>query len=51
MATFARHVDVEWKGGLMDGSGTAAAGTGCVARVACIGRIRGPPRWLCWLPQ
>jgi lipoyl-dependent peroxiredoxin len=28
MATFARHVDVEWKGGLMDGSGTAAAGTG-----------------------
>lgn len=27
MATFARHVDVEWTGGLMDGRGTAAAGT------------------------
>jgi len=28
MATFARHADVEWTGGLMDGQGTAAAGTG-----------------------
>ena len=28
MAQFARHADVEWKGGLMDGSGTAKAGTG-----------------------
>ena len=28
MATFARHVDVEWTGNLMDGSGTATAGTG-----------------------
>jgi lipoyl-dependent peroxiredoxin len=28
MATFARHVNVEWTGGLMDGKGTAAAGTG-----------------------
>jgi osmotically inducible protein OsmC len=28
MATFSRHVDVEWTGGLMDGSGTARAGTG-----------------------
>src|SRR5688572_524862 len=28
MATFARHVDVEWIGGLIDGSGTAKAGTG-----------------------
>jgi lipoyl-dependent peroxiredoxin len=28
MATFARHVDVEWTGGLMDGSGVAKAGTG-----------------------
>ena len=28
MATFARNVDVEWTGGLMDGSGTAKAGTG-----------------------
>jgi osmotically inducible protein OsmC len=28
MATFARHVDVDWTGGLMDGNGTAKAGTG-----------------------
>lgn len=28
MATFARHVDVEWTGGLMDGRGVAKAGTG-----------------------
>jgi osmotically inducible protein OsmC len=28
MATFARHVDVEWTGDLMEGSGTAKAGTG-----------------------
>jgi lipoyl-dependent peroxiredoxin len=27
MASFARHVDVEWTGGLMDGNGTAAAGS------------------------
>ena len=28
MASFARHVDVEWNGTLMDGNGTAKAGTG-----------------------
>jgi len=28
MATFARHVDVDWTGNLMDGSGQAKAGTG-----------------------
>ena len=28
MATFARHVDVEWTGTLMEGNGTARAGTG-----------------------
>ena len=28
MATFARHVDVDWNGGLLDGSGTAKAGSG-----------------------
>ena len=28
MATFARHADVEWNGGLLDGSGTAKAGSG-----------------------
>jgi len=28
MATFARHADVKWTGGLMDGSGSVTAGTG-----------------------
>ena len=28
MATFARNVDVEWTGNLMDGTGVAKAGTG-----------------------
>jgi lipoyl-dependent peroxiredoxin len=28
MASFARHVDVEWNGSLMEGNGTAKAGTG-----------------------
>ena len=28
MATFARNVDVEWTGGLMDGKGEAKAGSG-----------------------
>jgi osmotically inducible protein OsmC len=28
MATFARNVTVDWTGNLMDGSGTASAGTG-----------------------
>ena len=28
MATFARHADVEWTGGLLDGNGTVAAGSG-----------------------
>jgi osmotically inducible protein OsmC len=28
VATFARHVDVNWKGGLMDGKGEVKAGTG-----------------------
>src|SRR5687768_7471362 len=31
MATFARHADVEWTGGLMDGKGEARAGTGAFA--------------------
>jgi lipoyl-dependent peroxiredoxin len=31
MATFARHVDVDWNGGLLDGSGTASAGSGAFA--------------------
>ena len=28
MATFARHVDVDWQGSVMDGKGEAKAGTG-----------------------
>ena len=28
MATFERHVDVEWRGSVMDGKGEAKAGTG-----------------------
>ncbi|OFW01978.1 MAG: hypothetical protein A3I61_00445 [Acidobacteria bacterium RIFCSPLOWO2_02_FULL_68_18] len=28
MATFARHVDVDWTGTLLEGTGTARAGTG-----------------------
>lgn len=28
MAEFARHADVDWTGNLMDGSGSASAGTG-----------------------
>ena len=28
MATFERHVDVDWKGNLMEGTGIAKAGTG-----------------------
>src|SRR5581483_10204244 len=28
MPSFARHVDVEWNGNLMEGNGTAKAGTG-----------------------
>ena len=28
MATFSRHVDVDWTGGLLDGSGKARAGSG-----------------------
>jgi osmotically inducible protein OsmC len=28
MAAFVRHADVEWTGGLMDGNGSAKAGTG-----------------------
>ena len=28
MATFERHVEVEWRGSIMEGTGTAKAGTG-----------------------
>jgi osmotically inducible protein OsmC len=40
MATFARHVDVDWTGTLMDGSGEAKAGTGAFSvRVTFPSRI------------
>lgn len=31
MATFERHVDVDWRGSVMDGKGEAKAGTGAFA--------------------
>jgi osmotically inducible protein OsmC len=31
MASFARHADVEWTGGLLDGHGTAKSGSGAFA--------------------
>jgi osmotically inducible protein OsmC len=31
MATFSRHVDVEWDGGIMDGKGQVTAGSGAFA--------------------
>jgi lipoyl-dependent peroxiredoxin len=31
MATFSRHVDVEWDGGIMDGKGEVKAGSGAFA--------------------
>ena len=32
MASFSRHADVEWTGGLMDGTGTARAGSGAFSQ-------------------
>ncbi len=32
MASFARHADVEWTGGLMDGNGTVNAGSGAFSQ-------------------
>jgi osmotically inducible protein OsmC len=31
MATFERHVEVDWRGSIMEGTGTAKAGTGAFA--------------------
>lgn len=31
MATFERHVDIDWKGSVMEGGGSVAAGTGAFA--------------------
>ena len=53
MATFARHVDVNWTGTLMDGTGTAKAGTGAFtlpvtfpSRIAPTGDTRTTPEEL-----
>ena len=43
MATFERHVDVNWQGGLMDGKGEAKAGTGAFTLPVTFGsRIQDP---------
>ena len=53
MATFARHADVEWTGNLMEGSGTAKAGTGAFSlpvtfpsRIAATGDTKTTPEEL-----
>lgn len=43
MATFERHVEVNWQGGLMDGKGEAKAGTGAFTLPVTFGsRIQDP---------
>jgi osmotically inducible protein OsmC len=43
MATFERHVDVEWTGSVMEGGGTAKAGTGAFSLpVTFLSRIGEP---------
>src|SRR5215510_3198804 len=32
MASFARHADVDWNGGLLDGNGTVKAGSGAFSQ-------------------
>ena len=44
MATFARHVDVEWTGTLMEGNGTAAAGTGAFTLPVTLSEPHRPDR-------
>jgi osmotically inducible protein OsmC len=43
MATFSRHVTVDWQGGLMDGKGTAKAGTGAFSLPVTFPRRIGEP--------
>jgi len=38
MATFSRHVDVDWTGNLLEGKGNASAGTGAFALPVTFGR-------------
>lgn len=38
MATFSRHVDIDWTGNLMEGSGTAKAGTGAFTLPVAFGK-------------
>jgi osmotically inducible protein OsmC len=53
MATFARHVDVDWTGNLLEGSGVATAGTGAFSvpvtfpsRIAPVGDTKTTPEEL-----
>ena len=43
MATFSRNVTVDWQGSLMDGSGTAKAGTGAFSLPVTFARRIGEP--------
>jgi osmotically inducible protein OsmC len=43
MATFSRHVDVDWSGGLMDGKGQVKAGTGAFTLPVTFPRRVGEP--------
>ncbi len=43
MATFSRHVTVDWQGNLMDGKGTAKAGSGSFALPVTFPRRIGEP--------
>src|SRR5512144_1112487 len=43
MATFSRHVDVDWSGSLMDGKGQVKAGTGAFTLPVTVPRRVGEP--------
>ncbi len=43
MATFSRHVDIDWTGNLMEGSGTAKAGTGAFSLPVAFPKRIGEP--------
>lgn len=43
MATFSRHVEVDWTGNLLEGSGTVSAGTGAFALPVAFPKRVGEP--------
>ena len=43
MATFERHVDIDWKGSVMEGGGSVAAGTGAFSLPVSFPRRIGDP--------